>query len=215
MDEARRNPRRWRLKLVLACAAVACLAAPWLITTYRTALVRKEIRSLNGLARSTFDFGQRILGAPIQFSFGPVESVYFLGPQLDDAKLNILSKTPALRILHLANTRVTDDGLAELAQLQQLNYLCISNMDYTKLIGPNGAKLNTTPLITGKGLVKLRDLSHLEVVQFSGSGFTDQDLRGLRELKHLVLIDLVGSSVTDAGVAEFRTASPQCQVRIR
>jgi hypothetical protein len=88
-------------------------------------------------------------------------------------------------------------------------------MDYTKLIGANGAKLNTTPLITGKGLIALKDLPNLQVVQISGSQFTNEDLRGLSALKHLVFIDLMGTSVTNAGLAEFRKAAPNCMISIR
>jgi len=146
---------------------------------------------------------------------GPVEAVYFLGPQANDRNLEVLRKVPELRTLTLTNTQVTDGGLAILSEFPNLNALFIANIDHVKLIGPAGARLNTVPQISGKGLAMLKGLSKLESIQLIGPITTDADLLAMRELKSLLFVDLKDTSVTDAGVAELKRALPNCAIRRR
>jgi hypothetical protein len=202
----------WKLGLVLLI--LAGVLKPWITYTYWKSRVRREIGRLNGMALCQNRIGGRSLGG-LEFEFGPLDNVYFLGPQVNDENLEILGVVPELRVLSLANSRVSDEGLAQLGRFRRLNCLYIGNTDYVKFIGPSGAKLNTTPVITGKGLVALKDLPNLEVVQLVGPQTTDRDLRALGALKHLVFVDLVSTSSTDAGVAELKKALPNCKVTRR
>ena len=198
----------------LVLLILAGLLRPWITYSYWKRQVRRDINRLNGMATCQTRIGGASLGC-LEFEFGPLDDVYFLGPQLDDKNLEVLRQVPELRVLTLTNTRVTDEGLAQLAGFPRLNCLYIGNIDHVKLIGPAGARLNTPPLITGKGLVKLKDLPNLQVVQFIGPATTDRDLRALHELRHLVLVDLMNTSVTDAGVAELKRALPHCEISRR
>jgi hypothetical protein len=189
---------------------------PWSIATYRgmhakSNLIR-EIDALNGLAISRYHF--RLPGLR-NVEFGPIESVYFLGPQVNDRNLEILHRVPELRILALTNTHVTDQGLALLSELWNLNCLYIRTIDQVKLIGPQGAFLNTTPRISGKGLGSLSSLSNLQVISLIGPLTHDEDLQPLTQFEQLRLVDLKDTSVTDAGVAELKKALPNCMIRRR
>jgi hypothetical protein len=199
----------WKVGVVLLIAWG--LLRPWYAYLRWKNQVRREIEQLNGLAMCP---RMNIPGLG-EIETGPLNGVYFLGPQVNDENLKVLQKVPDLSVLTLTNTRVTDEGLAQLGRFAQLYGLYIGNVHYDKLIRPAGAKFNTVPLITGKGLAMLKDLPNLQVIQLLGPQTTDADAGALRELKHLTLVELVNSSVTEAGVAELKNALPNCQVRRR
>jgi hypothetical protein len=202
----------WRVAvLILVVAMIYWLA--WLLATDRSRRVIREIRALNGMATATQSLGTGIPG--MRFEFGPLDNVYFLGPQCDDGKLKILEDIPRLRLLTLTNTRVTDEGLASLARFPELNCLYVGNVDHTKIIGPAGSRLSTPPLAGGKGLEALKDLPKLQVVQLIGPGTSDDDLKGIEHLKQIVLLDLKDTRVTKEGVARLQKALPKCSIRVR
>lgn len=185
---------------------VTGLSLPWIITSYNKRQTIKVVESLNGVALSRYRFA----GGRIQF--GPLENVYFLGPQVADCNLQVLQKVPGLRILNLTNTQVTDDGLAQLRDFTDLNCLYIANIDLTQIVGPGAAHRNSTSQITGKGLSELKDLPNLHVVQLIGTLTRDEDLQYLKFLSRLVLLDLKDTKITDAGVAELKKALPNCKI---
>jgi hypothetical protein len=187
------------------------LLEPWISYTYWKWQVRRKINRLNGMATCQNRIGWSSFGG-IEFEFGPLDNVYLLGPMVNDENLEVLGELPELRVLTLTNTRVTDEGLLQLSRFPKLNCLYIGNIDHVKLIGPAGAKLNTLPLLTGKGLAKLKDLPNLQVIQLIGRLTADSDLHALHELKHLVFVDLMNTSVTDAGLAELKKALPNCKI---
>jgi hypothetical protein len=199
--------------MALAFLFVVALPSLWFLASYRTRRTSERVRALNGMATSTYSIHIPILGGRLEY--GPLDNVYFLGPRTDDDALEVLSEVPDLRILDLTNTRVTDEGLARLAQCRLLNSLYIANIAYGQRTGPAGARLDTEPLITGKGLARLKGLPNLRVVQLMGSPTTDEDLPSLECLKQLVLLDLRGTKVTDEGVARLRKALPGCKITLR
>jgi hypothetical protein len=209
MDPSRRDRRRLISLVVLM---VVALPTTWYALTYRSRRAVRQIRALNGLVHST---GSLPLPLGGRMNYGPQDIVYFLGPQTGDRELEVLRDVPSLRILTLTNTRVTDEGLAQLGRFPNLNCLYIGNIDHRKLIGPAGERLQTTPLITGKGLERLKDLPHLQVVQIIGSPTTDEDLKSLKGLKHLELLDLKDTKATASGVAELKKSLPNCKMTLR
>lgn len=215
MESASRIRGKWRIgpKRTLVVLIVAAVAALWLIDSCRNLRAIRRIRSLNGLAITKHHITLPFAG--IHIPFGPLDHIYFLGPKADDRSLQLLRDFPKLRILTLTNTRVTDEGLAELSRYPELTCLYIANIDHTKLIGPTGSSLNTAPLITGKGLERLKDLPRLQVVQLIGPQTTDEDLRAMAHLKHLVFVDLKDTRVTTAGIAELKKALPNCKISVR
>jgi hypothetical protein len=213
MDSTIRPRRRRGWKMALAFLIVVALPSFWFLAGYRTRRTVERVRALNGMATSTSWIPLPIPGGRLEY--GPLDDVYFLGPKTDDDGLEVLNEVPDLRRLTLTNTRVTDEGLARLARFRRLNCLYIGNIDHKKLIRPAFARLDTDPLITGKGLASLKDLPNLEVVQLIGPSTTDEDLPSLKGLKHLILLDLKGTKVTDAGVADLRKALPNCKINVR
>ena len=122
---------------------------------------------------------------------------------------------PDLSVLTLTNTRVTDQGLAQLGRFSQLYGLYIGNVHYDKLIRPGGAKYNTVPLITGKGLAMLKDLPNLQVIQLMGPQI-DRCRRTLTRRAEAPDPGRPGEHLRhQAGVAELKKALPSCQVRRR
>jgi hypothetical protein len=209
------DSKRWRpgWKTALACLIVVGLPSLWVLSTYRTRRTLERIRALNGMASSTHSVPLPIPGGRLEY--GPLDNVYLLGPRTDDDALEVLGEVPDLRLLTLTNTRVTDQGLARLARYRRLNCLYIGNIDHKTLIGPAGARLDTDPLITGKGLASLKDLPDLQVVQLIGPSTTDEDVPSLKCLKHLILLDLKGTKVTEEGAADLRKALPGCKITLR
>lgn len=209
-DRPRKRPG-WTL--ALACLLVSGLLVPSIIATYQRRQTVRAIQRLNGRASSTYSIGLPLAGG--RYSYGPLDDVYFLGPQVNDGNLRVLNRVRDLRVLTLTNTQVTDEGLAQLGRFRELNCLYIANIDHTKLIGAAGARLNTVPRITGKGLYRLKHLPKLQVVQLIGPQTTDEDLLAMKALKNLILIDLKDTTVTAAGVAGLQKVLPGCKISRR
>jgi internalin A len=200
--------------MVAAIALIVVgLPALWYAMTFRSRQAERRIKELNGMVRSTNAIGLPFHGGFV--NYGELDNVYLLGPQTGDDELRVLRGVPALKSLDLTNTRVTDDGLAELGRFPKLHTLCIANIDHTKQIGPSGERLRTRPLVTGRGLERLKDLPDLQDLQLIGSPTTDDDLQSLKSLKNLTRLDLKDSKVTPAGVAELKKALPKCRVTLR
>jgi len=194
--------------------AVVGLPTLWFVMTERSRETVRRIKALNGMVDSTYSLPMPF-GGGARFRYGELDRVDLLGPQTDDRELQVLRGLPSLKILGLTNTRVTDDGLAELDRFSNLTCLYIANVDYVKLMGPKGQRPQTTPLVTGRGLARLKDLPNLQVLQLIGSPTTDEDLQNLRHLKNLIMLDLKDTKVTPAGVAELKKALPKCKVMLR
>jgi hypothetical protein len=199
--------RKFFRKVAIGFLVVTVCSSPWILAWYKKQATITDIERLNGLAQSKYCFCQWP-----RFQFGPVDNVYFLGPQVDDRNLSVLQKVPDLRILNLTNTQVTDEGPAQLRQFSELNCLYIASVDLTQLVGPDATHRNSTPRITGKGLDSLKDLPNLQVIQLMGTDTTDQDLKSLAVLSKLVVLDLKDTKVTDAGVTELKKVLPHCRV---
>ena len=92
-----------------------------------------------------------------------------------------------VRVLHLNNTQITDDGLKEVAKLTQLIEL--------DLFGSNQ--------LTDKGLKELTNLQYLETLGLPGQ-ITDEGLKQVTEFNQLTTLGLKEcSQITDAGLSEL------------
>ena len=203
--------RRWRLAFL--ALVVVGLALPWQLALYQRHRIVSEVERLNGLATCRYRF--QLPWVRMRFEFGPVETVYLVGPKTNDDTLAVLGCVPGLRILMLTDTHVTDRGLAQLSEFPELNYISLGSLKTTTLNRSRGASVQISDSATGRGLEALKDLPKLEVIQLIGANTTDADLKSLAKLKRLVFVDLYGTSVTAAGLAELKAALPACKIGVR
>jgi hypothetical protein len=101
--------------------------------------------------------------------------------------LPLLRELPDLRVLRLAGTNVTDEGLAHVARLTQLTGL---NLSDTR--------------VTDAGLAQLATLTRLETINLANNAITDAGLAILGKQTGLMGIVLSGTKITDAGLAQLR-----------
>jgi len=114
---------------------------------------------------------------------------------VDDAALAFLTKLP-LRHLALRSARITDAGLAHLAQLKDLESL----------------DLEATP-VSDAGIEKLADLPRLRSVTLNRTSVTDGVTTTLARLKTLRSIALKQTSVSSASLDALQTAlGPECEI---
>lgn len=95
----------------------------------------------------------------------------------------------------LANTQVTDAGLAYLQGLTGLQALWLNNTH-----------------VTDAGLAHLQGLSRLQFLELAETEVTDTGLARLEGLTNLQVLALDNTHVTDAGLARLRKALPNCQI---
>ena len=100
-----------------------------------------------------------------------------------------------VKFLYLSNTQITDAGLKEVAQLQQLAGLYLRNTQ-----------------ITDAGLKEVAKLQKLDFIDLSETQITDEGLTELAKLQQLEKLGLEGTQVTDTGVTELKKALPNCTI---
>ena len=107
----------------------------------------------------------------------------------------VLGEMQSLRRFRYAD--VTDESLAEFARL--------SGLEELELFGDS---------VTDRGAEHLKRLVELRKLSIRGSRFTDQGLQQLAGLPHLEYLDVRYSvgSLSAAGVTQFQTQKPGCQV---
>ena len=128
----------------------------------------------------------------------PLLSVNFqlIGQQVADDKLAALAQAaPQITWLNLANTKVTDAGLAALAGLPNLTVLHLERTG-----------------ITDAGLEHLKGLQYLEYLNVYGTGVSDAGLATLEGVKSLKKLYTWQSKVTPEGVNKIKATNPALYV---
>ena len=97
--------------------------------------------------------------------------------------------------LGLSATKITDEGLKDVAKLRNLKFLDL-----------------TETQITDAGLKEVAKLQKLEQLYLIGTKITDAGLMDLAKLQKLKRLALNRTQITDAGVAELRKALPNCNI---
>ena len=138
----------------------------------------------------------------------------------------------------MQNTKVTHEGLKELAGLTKLTELGLSesqlsdaNLRVLRQIGllhclnqaesrerPKSAEQITSLAlcrspVTDAGLRELATLKNLTWLDLRDTRVADAGLKELAGLKNLDTLLLQGTQVTDAGVHELRKALPNCTIK--
>lgn len=96
-------------------------------------------------------------------------------------------------VLLLESTRLTDDELAHVSGLTNLEHLVLS---------PPMAR--ETNRVTNRGLVHIKSLRHLLRLDLGGTQITDAGLVQIEGLTSLTKLDLSGIKITDAGLLHLR-----------
>jgi hypothetical protein len=136
----------------------------------------------------------------------------FKGADANDQTVALAGQLPGLRSLVLVpfpDTPLTDDGLAALAKLSDLELVSISGNHITDAGLAHLGRLSRLralilhAAITDAGLPYLADLPDLEQLDLSQSRVTDEGLTQLRSLPRLTTLILNGTRVTNQGVARI------------
>ena len=102
---------------------------------------------------------------------------------ITDAGLVHLKSLGQLEELNLSWTKITDDGLKELNDMQNLRTLILCGTS-----------------VTGKGFVNCKGLSHLKHLDLSVTKGTDSGLGGLESLRNIQKLELSNTDISDAGL---------------
>jgi mono/diheme cytochrome c family protein len=146
-----------------------------------------EIRQSGGMAMK---LAQDTNLVDVEFQLG--------GSKIGDAQLAALSHlSEQVFWLNLANTKVTDSGLAALEPLKNLEKLHLEKT-----------------AITDVGLTHLRGLTHLTYLNLYGDQITDAGLEALYGLKSLKELYLWQTKVTPAGVEALKKEIPGLMVNV-
>lgn len=131
-------------------------------------------------------------------------------PARDDDLALLLPFAKTLRHLDARQTEITDQGLATLAQLDQLETLQLSG---SRITGGGLARLSPLVRLRTLDLLETRldpgtleplaELTALSSIELPATVLTDETLAVLGRLPHLKALDLAKSRVTDRGLASL------------
>ncbi|NLX57142.1 MAG: hypothetical protein GXY58_18705 [Planctomycetaceae bacterium] len=179
-----------RLFVCLGCAITACLASA--VAAQQPAGARQEAKIDQPLTANERSAATRLTRLPSTRLWWNDENrvigASFKGDDASDYALALASHLPGLRTVVLVATphsHLTDDGLASLAALPNLELLSICGNR-----------------ITDAALVHVARMYQLRALVLS-CHITDSGLPALAELTNLEYLDLTQSQVTDAGAIQL------------
>jgi len=148
----------------------------------------KDITKLQSLERLTLprETGNSGLSYVAELKF--LRGLYFQGEErATNAGLRHLSKLASLEELAVGGTHIDNAGMVHLSNLESLKYLF--------LLGK----------ISDDGLVHIKKLPHLKILNISHPWITDVGLEHLSELRELENLNLNNTRITDDGLAHLRS----------
>jgi hypothetical protein len=114
-------------------------------------------------------------------------------------------------IVELSATNVTDDGLRNIRNLDNVHLLALDGSLVTDTGMAHLAGLETLEIldlsdtaVTNAGLAHLKGLTRLRVVYLTGLRITSAGLAQLKQMKNLEALDLARTQITDAGLAHLQ-----------
>ena len=125
----------------------------------------------------------------IQFPWGHLQPDEIrLSQRCTDSNVRQLSSIPAasIRSLNLADSQISDTGLADLRRLTRLESLDLSGTS-----------------VTDSGLASLAAFSELAQLNLADTSISDHGLASIATLANLADLDLADTRITDAGVAHL------------
>jgi hypothetical protein len=140
-------------------------------------------------------------------------------PDISQDTLALLKDCPHLQVAIFVDVNITDEGLENIAGLQELQSL---NLDGTRITDNGLRTLRTLPRlsqlslvrteITDKGLENLKSLKGLQVLSLTFTAISDDGLETLSELQSLSTLYLGGTKMSTKGVERLRRALPNTHV---
>lgn len=148
--------------------------------------------SMNGRTgpRANIDEGRRLHAFERLENLAELERLWIDDPRLSDKELACMGQLTSLRELVIRNaSAVTDQGVAHLANLQQLEHLVLSECP-----------------LTDESIRHLGRLPKLQSLSFRGHGFTDKGLEHMQTMTQLRYLHLgTGTKpITDDGLAHLK-----------
>lgn len=141
---------------------------------------------------------------------------------VNDAGLAQLRNFKQLEVLLLnSNKNITDEGLSNLAGLNKVRMLGLSDMNISdqglaNIRGMSGLKilfLNSARL-TDSGLDALRSFPDMEILYLNRTKVSDKCFTVLQDLKRLKWIELVETRVTEEAAAKFYASHPHIHIQL-
>ena len=131
--------------------------------------------------------------------------------QLRDAEAKVLAEFPNLHKLSLYKTRITDEGLADLCRLSQLEYLSLSSPDVTSALFQHVARLQHLNClgtwewrIDNADFEQLASLPNLTILSLVTRHVTDESVPYVVQLPHLKRLQFTGDQITDASLPHLQ-----------
>ncbi|OYP33860.1 protein kinase domain-containing protein [Rhodopirellula sp. MGV] len=135
-----------------------------------------------------------------------------------DSAVESLRRWPLLKRLSLANSAVTDQAIAALRSISDLESIDLSG---TKIEGATFQSLRKLPLkqlilnntmLSGPGVLAICSLPHLQRLDLNSTQVDNASLISLTALGELKNVSLDQAWTTVSGRERFRTAMPECDV---
>ena len=147
-----------------------------------------------------------------------VTSISFMDEPLTDQRLDSLRENfrtvPRLNRILLENTKITDQGLLCISELDQLTCL---RLDGTAITDVGVERIRNLTQMRELGLARtevtdgcianLRGMSRLRSLHLSDTRITDEGLAALQDFKTLEFLSLRNTAVTDEGIASLSSLS--------
>jgi Leucine-rich repeat (LRR) protein len=155
-----------------------------------------SVAKLDGVLRLNLKDNRRITDQGLARLKGArIESLDLSGTRIGDEGLEAIQNLNSLEALDLSRTAVTDEGLRRLAGLTRLKRL---NLSRTK--------------INGEGLSALGALKDLESLNLSSAPLNDVYVAHVRQFPKLKEVDIRFTQVTDAGHEWLLNVMPRTKI---
>jgi len=187
---------------VMAASLMASLAAPTVVTQ----ATDPDLEAVQAIE----EMGGRVERA-IARARMPFVRVELNGTKATDTTLAHLKQFPALEILDLRGTQVTDDGLIQLEGCKTLTHLVV---DFSQITDAGLARMKgltslrwlslTRTQVTDAGLAQLEGHKTLKGLVLDFTQVTDAGLERMKGLTSLRWLSLAHTKITDAGLASLK-----------
>ena len=167
------------------------------------------------------EFLKRLLG---EYAFSQVDQIRLSGEDVTDETLIRVAMVSRPASLILSSDRITDRGLAHLAELRELRALEVQSRNttaagYKQLRGMKLSSLilrrnnRTSGDVDDSWMPEIAALTQVRYLSLQGTQITDAGLAHLHHSKELRRLFLADTKVTAKGVEAFKSACPQCVVK--